>query len=270
VRHVTWREGEAAARIPLTEGAVLDLIWQHFAEVDAVYVAPNIPASKELAARRAHVAHLPPRERILALYEAPSAHGLQLTAVHEGFVITSERICWRNAGEPATSIVWMDLDPERVILEDQRLFVTDDEAIRVVEHEVQLACSDALHILALSSSMEARDRLPDFDDVKSGLVCRFEGDARRPAHSGITSERLAETVPPPEDWEEATVRREFRWSTTPPPPSTFSLFSYASETQELAPDCSCWHCKTPLYSTSPQCAFCSAEPTAAGWLRTTG
>src|SRR5262249_32747891 len=63
-------DGEEAARLPMTGEAVLHLLRQHLAGAESVFVCPHVPPKKEDAARRAHVVHLPARERILALYDA--------------------------------------------------------------------------------------------------------------------------------------------------------------------------------------------------------
>jgi hypothetical protein len=259
-RDVSWLECEDAARIPLTEGAVLDLLRGHFADVDVVYLSPHVPPHKELAARRTHASHLPPRERILALYEPPRTNSVLDVAVqiHEGFVVTSERICWKNTLEPARSLQWRHLDPDRLALDGQRLFfgIQHGESIVLAEPEVQDACAGAFHILALSGLPSsphvpgrslASDTLPDFDDEESGLVLRPAGALGEPSAGAGTSHRR---------------------SATPPPPHTTSFLSYACHAQAQGPDCSCWRCHTPLYETTPQCAFCGAEPAPSGWLRT--
>jgi len=233
---------EDAARIPLTEHAVLDLLRQHLAEVDSIFVHPYVPSTKEQAARLAHMAHLSTHEPILALYET---HVLD-ASVHEGFIITPSRICWRNPGEASCSVAWRDLDPEQLYLDGPRLFL-GDAGITLAEPEIQDACANAFHVLALSGlpprpiasgHVLARDTRPD-------LVDDTDSDSD---HSGL---RLA-------------TRR----SATPPPPHTTSYVAYASHAKTQAPDCSCWRCHTPLYATTPQCAFCGAEPAPTGWLRT--
>lgn len=231
---------EDAARIPLTESSVLDLLRQHFADVDSIFVHPYIPPAKEHAARLAYVVHLPRTEPILALYET---HVLD-ASVHEGFVVTPARVCWKNPGEPACSVAWSDLDPDHLYLDGLRLFLGND-AIALAEPEVQDACANALHVLALSGlpplpvasgRVLARDTSPDLDAVA--------------------------------DSDPSGLRIATRRSATPPPPHTTSYFAYATHAQTQAPDCSCWHCHTPLYETTPQCSFCGAEPSPTGWLRT--
>ncbi len=234
-------DGEDAARIPLTPQAVLDLLRQHFAEVDSIFVHPYVPAMKENAARVAYAAQLPPNEPVLALYET---HVLD-ASVHEGFVVTPLRVCWKNAGEATSSMPWRDLDPDQLYLDGLRLFL-GDEAIALPEPEVQDACANAFHVLALSG-------LPP-RPIASGRVLARD-----------TSPDLGRAS---DDSDHSGLRVSTRRSATPPPPYTTSYFAYASHAQSQAPNCSCWHCHTPLYETAPQCSFCGAEPMPTGWLRT--
>ncbi|MBX3208752.1 MAG: hypothetical protein KF764_27215 [Labilithrix sp.] len=264
----SWRDCEDAARIPLTEDAVLDLVRQHFADVDSILVCPHLPPADERAARHAHVDHLPPHERILALYETSSLGA----AGHEGLLVTSRRLCWKNPGEPARSIEWRDVDPDRLYVDSYRLCLGDD-VIVIAAPEVQDACADAFHVLALSGLP------PEPGSWSHGAL---SGDLRAPtepatphgdaAHSGLLPRSNAERAlgggPLPLDDLELDDDVARRRDTTPPPPHTTSYFAYASHAQAQAPDCSCWRCYTPLYESTPECAFCGATPTRAGWLRT--
>lgn len=220
---------EDAARIPLTDDAVLELLRRQFADTDSVFVCPHVPPSREEAARRAHATDLPRDERILALHD-----GAGIDAGYEGFVITTRRICWKNAGEGVRSVSWQALDPDQVYLDGRHLFLGED-ALELSDSVLQDACANVFLVLALSG-MPPRP-------IASGSF-----DAQAPFRHGSGS----------------THRR----SATPPPPYTTSYFAYASHAQSQAPDCACWHCQTPLYETAPQCAFCGAEPSPAGWSRT--
>ena len=248
---MSWHDGEDAARIPLTEHAVLDLLRQHFSDVDSIFVHPYVPSTKEHAARLAHAAHIPRHEPILALYET---HLLD-ASIHEGFVVTPSRVCWKNRGEASRSIAWSDLDPEQLYLDGLRLFL-GEAAITLAEPEIQDACANAFHVLALSGlpprpiasgRVLVRDTRPDLADASESDPGSQQGPGDSD-HSGL----------------QISIRR----SATPPPPHTTSYFAYASHAQTQAPDCTCWHCHTPLYATTPQCSFCGVEPKPTGWLRT--
>jgi hypothetical protein len=219
--------GEDAARIPLTDDSVLRLLREHFASSNGagrVYVCPHLPPPKEQSARRAHVLHLPDRERILALYDATwFGNG------DEGFIITSRRLCWKNAGESANSIEWRDLDPDQIDADRRRLFIGNDP-IAIADEDVLDACADAFHVLALS------------------------GMPPRAKVSGILPAPVKTPAPPK--------------VATPPPATKTSFAKYASSVEAHAPDRACWHCRTPLYATTPQCAYCGALPKKKGWRKT--
>jgi hypothetical protein len=224
---------EDAARIPMTDEAVLTLLREHFAnsaDSGRVLVCPHILPKKEEAARRAHAIHLPDRERILALYDS---HAAWFDGGDEGFLVTSRRLCWKNAGESAYAIEWRDLDPEQLETYPGGLAIGND-SIRIADEDVVDACANAFHVLALSGM----PRMP------------------HPAHSGRAPRQ--ESVPP--------ARRSAM--TTPPPPHNTSFAHYASHVESQAPDHACWHCRTPLYASTPQCAYCGALPKKRkGWLR---
>lgn len=269
---MNWLDGDNAARIPLTEDAVLDLLRQHFVEIDTIAISPHLPPSLELAARRAHAAHLPPRERILALYDASplagrvrpmsmrplqgsSPSGTRPVLAHEGFVVTTQRLCWKNAGEPASSLQWSDVDPERLTLDPPILSFGDEASIVLPEPELQDACANAFYVLALSgrtAPVGVRTRDMARDTVPEGLP-RYADDqsaaVRVRAHVAGETDRASS-------------------STTPALPDTASFIDYASHARSQGPEFSCWHCLTPLYETTPECAFCGVAPSDTGWLRT--
>lgn len=137
---------ELAARIPMTDDAVLHMLRGHFADADAVFLCPHVPPEKEAAARRTHEVHLPARERILALYDA-SWFG---TATDDGFLVTTNRLCWKNPSQLPNSIEWRDLDPEEFYPDQHRLYL-GSEMVYLPEDTLREACADAFHVLALSS-----------------------------------------------------------------------------------------------------------------------
>ncbi len=219
----TWQDSEDAARIPMTEESVLDLLRQHFGDgIESVFVCPHVPPKKERAARRAHASHLPAHERILALHDATLLGGGD-----EGFVVTVRRLCWKNPGQPARSIEWQDLAPDSLFVDGSRVWV-DGDAIVIREDAVLDACANAFFVLALS-----------------GLPPRPKRSTHVRTHDG----------------------RKVALETTPPAHTT-SYRAYVAHAETNAPDRACWHCKTPLYESTPQCAFCGALPKKKGWLQT--
>jgi hypothetical protein len=75
----------------------------------AVHVAPAIPGAKEAGARRAH-AHLAKTEAIVALYDATL-----FGSAEEGFVLTTERLAWKNLLQHPRQVPWRELDPATVL-----------------------------------------------------------------------------------------------------------------------------------------------------------
>jgi hypothetical protein len=140
-----------AARIPMTEAAILGLLRQHFGADDSLYLAPTIPMRREAGARRAHADHLPAGERILALYD-DTVFG----SGEDGFVVTAQRLCWRNIKGQARSIEWRFLDPESVIPEGCKLSVADSMIEISGERDVIGAAADVFYMLAISARLFER------------------------------------------------------------------------------------------------------------------
>jgi hypothetical protein len=234
--------GEDAARIAMTEEAVLDLLRRHFGVFGSVFVAPNIPEKQEDAARQAHVVHLPVPERILALYDS-SALG---TGEH-GFVLTTRRLAWKNRAGTANHILWRDIDPDRLMIDGTRLCV-DDDAVAIGDEEVIESCLDAFHILALSARPQVSSHM---------AVAPAVTEESSPSAWFV---RAAEPL-------SLTAARADGF--TPPPPHSASYLGYANtnKVENKGPVCMCWHCHTPLHATTPQCGYCGAAPKKSGWRK---
>ena len=140
-----------AARIQMTEEAILALLRQHFGADDSLYLAPTIPPKRELGARLAHSAHLPANERVLALYD-DTVFGTG----EDGFVVTAQRLCWKNIKGEARSIEWRFLDPESVIPDRFKLSVADSLIEISGERNVIGAAADAFYMLAVSARLHER------------------------------------------------------------------------------------------------------------------
>jgi hypothetical protein len=137
-----------AARIPMTEDAILGLLRQHFGADDSLYLAPLIPPRREVGARCAHGAGLPSDERILALYD-DTVFG----SGEDGFVVTARRLCWKNIkGEPR-SIEWRFLDPESVIPYGRKLSVAESVIHISGGRDVIGAAADVFYMLAISARL---------------------------------------------------------------------------------------------------------------------
>lgn len=225
---------EDAVRIPLTEPAVLHLLRQAFDNQESVFVCPHIPPTREMAARRAHAEHLPPRERILALYfRASSMMG------GEEVVITKNRVCWKNPQEPARSVFWGDIEYDRLSSDLGSLWLDGSERIAISDDIALDACANVFHVLALSAT------------------------PTRPAVSGVapSSEALLD------EHAEVLTSAFHTYAAAEVRSGPVARAHVASEGP--TPDHSCWHCRTPLWESTPRCGYCGALPKPkVGWLKT--
>jgi hypothetical protein len=106
------------ARSNLSPREVVHLAKAHLGRPPSVYFAPSIPRAKEANARAVHSAHLPPGEPILVLYD-----GTLFGSAENGFLVTPERLCWKNMLEHPRQIPWGELDPSTVRCEVERIGV---------------------------------------------------------------------------------------------------------------------------------------------------
>jgi hypothetical protein len=97
--------GSDAARIAMTDESVLAVLRQRFAGLDSMYLCPEIPGKKELAARAVHAHHLPSDERVLALFDE-SVFG----SGDEGLLVTTRRLCWKNPRGRAQTVEWQNVE----------------------------------------------------------------------------------------------------------------------------------------------------------------
>jgi len=248
-----------AARIPMTDEAVLALLRRHFDGVDSMYLCPSIPGKKELAARNVHARHLPSDERVLALFD-DTVFGLG----DDGFVVTSRRLCWKNVAGRSQMIEWTHLDPDRMYADKKQLVLGAGTLEITGDESILDACEQAFHVLAFSA------RAPQTSVARSGVVLsgnidetgRHDAHDATDAHDGAPQER-------------DSARPTFRPSrpgvshATRPPPHAVSYDSYVVHaSSQKSPKFACWQCQTPLHWNTPQCAHCSAWPMPQGWLRT--
>jgi hypothetical protein len=260
-----------AARIPMTDDAVLALIRQHFAGIDAMYLCPAIPGKKELAARSVHARHLPSDERVLALFD-DTVFG----SGDDGFLVTARRLCWKNVAGRAQMIEWQHVAPDRMYA-DRRKLVLGTQAIELAGDESVLdvldACEAAFHVLAFSARLPA-DEADQADAANanggSGVVLSSESEPDPDATDQLPT--LRPSGPPAPLESEVAPRSDPKpaiANATPPPPHAVTYASYVVHaSSQKAPKFACWHCHTPLHWNTPQCARCSAWPTPQGWLRT--
>jgi len=237
--------GEDAAHIAMTDDAVLAFLREHFTGAESTSLAPAIPGKQELGAREAHAEHLPSDERVLMLHDV-SIFG----SGDEGFLVTARRLCWKNAGEPARTLAWADLDPDEMYADKLRLVLPDGALEIIGDLQVIESCESAFYVLALSARAASTRVVPA---AGSGIVRSHEHPpvlrpSTRPTLRRSPSHHPAEA--------------------TPPPPHAVTYDSYVTHAaSQHGPAFACWCCCTPLYWNTPQCSHCSAFPTPQGWHR---
>ena len=258
---------EDAARIAMTNEDVLALLRRHFSGADSTSLCPSIPGKKELGARAVHAHHLPTDERVLLLYD-DTVFG----SGDEGFLVTSRRVCWKNVGERPCMVEWRNVDPDGMYADKRRL-VLDGRAIAISGDEaVVSACEQVFHVLAFSAQSRtgtpAQSGIALTATAASASVLRASPAACLPGQSPQRASKhpTLRPTPSPRVYDSAPPTS---MNATPPPPDAVSYDSYVVHANaQRAPDFSCWHCSTPLYQTTPQCARCQALPTTHGWRRT--
>jgi hypothetical protein len=100
-------------------GALLEIVAlarERLGNGGAVYYAPSIPSDKEGNARAVHEAHLPESEPVVVLHDATLFGGAA-----DGFLITAERLCWKNLFEHPRQVAWSELEPAAVVAEAGRV-----------------------------------------------------------------------------------------------------------------------------------------------------
>lgn len=91
-------------RAPQTD-VIAQLARRHLGTRPGLYTGGEIPARKVARARQTHGVHLGRDEPIAVLYDATVFGGAD-----EGFVVTPQRICWRNFLEHPRQLGWADFD----------------------------------------------------------------------------------------------------------------------------------------------------------------
>ena len=250
--------GEEAARIAMTDDAVLALVRQHFAGADSISLCPSIPGKKELGAREAHARHLPTDERVLMLFD-DTVFG----SGDEGFLVTSQRLCWKNPSDRPRMIEWKQIDPDGMYADRRRLVLGTHSIAISGDESVTLACEQAFHVLAFSARAPSHSLAAS--SARSGIALT-PADAQHPSKRPTVSPShpAFDSMSPP-------LENEPRVSNATPPPSHFVTYdSYVTHAaSQNGPAFACWCCSTPLYWNTPQCARCSALPKPQGW-RSTG
>jgi hypothetical protein len=105
-------------------GELVDLAREHLGSASGVYFAPSIPSDKEARARAVHGAYLSAEEPVLVLYDDTVLGGSD-----DGFVLTPERLCWKNFLEHPRQVPWGGIDPADVAAQTRRVLIAGSGGI---------------------------------------------------------------------------------------------------------------------------------------------
>jgi hypothetical protein len=141
---------------------LVGLARSHIGKDGRVFYAPAIPREKEQSARFAHDLHLPDEETILVLYDDTF-----FGSAEEGFLLTRQRLCWKNPRGHARQIAWSDLDPEAIKRDGDKVLVAGGEI--ALSGELVLGVSRFL--LAMTGKMSSAELGP-YRGVERPIVAR--------------------------------------------------------------------------------------------------
>ena len=166
-------------RRPGAPSEIVALARERLGTGSAVYYAPSIPPDKEGNARAVHEAHLPESEAILVLHDATLFGGAA-----DGFVITAERLCWKNLFEHARQVTWRDLEPAAVVAEAGRVGIAGGGiqiSAELIPGTARLLAEMAERYRALDAGpyRSGADALPEASEVGQIPVSRLTALARR-------------------------------------------------------------------------------------------
>jgi hypothetical protein len=146
---------------------IVALARERLAGGSAVYYAPSIPPDKEGNARAVHEAHLPESEQVLVLHDATLFGGAA-----DGFLITAERLCWKNLFEHPRQVAWSELEPAAVVAEAGR--------VGIAGGGIQISADLIPGTARLLAEMAARFRALDAGPYRSGADALSEASADGP------------------------------------------------------------------------------------------
>jgi hypothetical protein len=141
---------------------IVSLARQRMGMGSAVFYAPSIPPAKEAAARAAHALHLPESEPVLVLYD-----GTLFGGAENGFVVTPERLCWKNLLAHPRQIEWSELEAAAIVPGSGRIVVAGG----VIDAMNELVPGIALFLV----EMARRRGNPDAGPYRSGAEASAEG-----------------------------------------------------------------------------------------------
>lgn len=144
--------------------AIISLARRTVGMVDAVFYAPGIPEDKLTNARRVHEAHLPEAEQVLVLYD-----NTLFGSAEDGFLITPDRLCWKNFWEHPRQIPWGDIDPATIKPESGQVGVAGGHVLMSAD----VVAGAAMFLTAMASRVDPTETSP----YRSGSLVDIAVDA---------------------------------------------------------------------------------------------
>lgn len=97
------------------------LALKHLGKAGPVFYAPGIPPKKLRNAREAHRDRLEVGESVVVLYD-DTVFG----SAEDGFLLTPQRLCWKNIATRPQSVRWQDLDPGTVTTSKSEVLIAGE------------------------------------------------------------------------------------------------------------------------------------------------
>ena len=116
-----------------TPDAIRDLIGARLRAESRLFVSPDpIPSRQETKVRKVHRGWLPDDEPIIALYD-----DTLLGSGADGFALTTRRLLWRSFLGHPRQLLWTDLDPADISVEEGTLWIAGNQLPTLVLAQVE-------------------------------------------------------------------------------------------------------------------------------------
>ncbi|MDG1482839.1 MAG: hypothetical protein P8R54_24825 [Myxococcota bacterium] len=115
----------------------------HLGKDESVFYAPGIPPKKLHRVRKIHSSQLAVSEPVLVLFDDTVFGGAQ-----DGFIITPQRLCWKNIVARPQSVRWAELDPVTVTTTKSQVFIAGEPISLTCETELVPRAAQAFREIA--------------------------------------------------------------------------------------------------------------------------
>jgi len=115
----------------------------HLGKEKSVFYAPGIPPKKLHRVRDTHSSQLAVSEPVLVLFDDTVFGSAQ-----DGFIITPQRLCWKNIVARPQSVRWSALDPATVTTTKSQVFIAGEPISLTCETELVPRAAQAFREIA--------------------------------------------------------------------------------------------------------------------------